>query len=172
MKSGIRIGVHFFAEDNMKMSTWLLAAVLVLSAGGLLAQSKPDFSGEWTLVPARSDFGMMPPPTSAVQKITHAEPQLKVVNTQTSDQGTMTMESSYTTDGKECVNNGPMGDIKSKLKWDGSALVIDSNMDFQGTAVTITNRLTLSEDGKSLTVNMHFASPMGEGDARMVYEKK
>jgi hypothetical protein len=157
----------------MKMSKWLVVPLLVLSAGTLLAQSKPNFSGEWTLVPAKSDFGMMPPPSSAVQKVTHNEPQLKVVNTQTGDQGTMTTESSYTTDGKECVNSGMMGaEVKSKLKWDGNALVIDSSMDFQGTAVTITNRWALSEDGKILTVNIHFASPMGEGDAKMVYEKK
>ena len=157
----------------MKMSKWLVAAVLVLPAVTLLAQAKPNFSGEWTLVPARSDFGMMPAPTSAVQKITHNEPQLAVVNTQTGDQGTMTTESSYTTDGKECVNKGPMGsEVKSKLKWDGNSLVIDSVMDFQGTAVTITSRWTLSEDGKSLTAGIHFTSPMGEGDAKMVYEKK
>jgi hypothetical protein len=156
----------------MKMSRWLILALLVLSAGVPFAQSKPNFSGEWTLVPAKSDFGMMPAPTSAVQKITHNEPQLKVVNTQTGEQGAMTMESSYTTDGQECVNAGRMGEVKSKLKWDGSVLVVDSRMDFQGNAVTITNRWTLSEDGKTLTVNMHFASPMGEGDTRMVYEKK
>ncbi len=157
----------------MKMSKWLVVALLVLSTGALFAQSKPNFSGEWTLVPAKSDFGMMPPPTSALQKVTHNEPQLKVVSTQTSDMGTMTTDSSYSTDGKECVNEGFMGSqVKSKLKWDGNVLVIDSNVDFQGTAVTITNKWTLSEDGKSLTVAVHFASPMGEGDARMVYEKK
>jgi hypothetical protein len=156
----------------MRVSKWSVVAVLMLSAGALFAQSKPNFSGEWTLVPAKSDFGMMPAPTSAVQKITHNEPQLKVVNTQTGDQGTMTMESSYTTDGKECVNTGRMGDVKSKLKWDGNALIIDSSLDFQGNPVTITNRWTLADDGKSLTVNMHFATPMGEGDAKMVYEKK
>jgi hypothetical protein len=157
----------------MKMSKWLVIAFVALSAGTVLAQSKPNFSGEWTLVPAKSEFGMMPAPSSATQKVTHNEPQLKVVSTQTGDQGTRTIESSYTTDGKECVNAGPMGmELKSKLKWDGSALVIDSNVDVQGNAVTITNRWTMSEDGKTLTVNTHFASPMGEGDAKMVFEKK
>ena len=53
-----------------------------------------------------------------------------------------------------------------------NALLIDSRMDFQGNAVTITSKWTLSDDGKSLTVNTHFASPMGEGDTTMVYEKK
>jgi hypothetical protein len=124
------------------------------------------------MIPAKSDFGMMPPPTSAVQKITHNDPELKVVSTQTSDRGEFTNESKYTTDGKECVNKGRMGEVKSTLKWDGNALIIESKADFQGNAVTITNKWTLSEDGKTLTVNMHFASSMGEGDAKVVYEKQ
>ena len=65
-----------------------------------------------------------------------------------------------------------MGDTKSTLKWDGNALVVETKMDFQGTEVTITNRWGLSDDGKTLTVNMHFATPMGEGDAKMVYDKQ
>ena len=157
----------------MKMSKWLVVAVIVLSASTLFAQSKPNFSGEWTLAPAKSDFGMMPAPSSAVQKVTHNEPQLKVLSTQTSDMGTMTTDSTYTTDGKECVNKGPMeSEVKSTLKWDGQVLVIESKLDFGGNAVAITNRWALSEDGKTLTVNMHFASSMGEGDAKMVFEKK
>ena len=157
----------------MKMSKALIVALLLLSATTLWAQSKPNFSGEWTLVPGKSDFGMMPPPSSGVQKITHNEPQLKVVSTQTNDQGTNTTESTYTTDGKECVNKGFMdSEMKSTAKWDGDVLVIDSKMDMQGNAITITNRWTLSGDGKGLTVAMHFASPMGEGDIKMAYEKK
>jgi hypothetical protein len=157
----------------MKMSKASVVLLLLLSASALSAQSKPNFSGEWTLVPGKSDFGMMPPPSSGVQKITHNEPQLKVVSTQTSDQGTNTTESTYTTDGKECVNKEFMdSEMKSTAKWDGDVLVIDSKMDMQGNAITITNRWTLSGDGKSLTVAMHFASPMGEGDIKMVYEKK
>jgi hypothetical protein len=155
----------------MKTSRWSVVAFLVLAVGALSAQSKPDLSGEWKMVPAKSDFGAMPAPTSAVLKVTHNEPELKVTNTQTGEQGTFTIESTYTTDGKECVNKGRMGEIKSTLKWDGIVLVIESKADFQGTPVTITNRWTQSEDGKTLTVNTHFASSMGEGDAKVVYEK-
>jgi hypothetical protein len=157
----------------MKPSRAVVMIMLALSAVTLAAQSKPNFSGEWTLVPGKSDFGMMPPPSSGVQKITHSEPQLKMVSTQISDQGTNTTESTYTTDGKECVNKGFMdSEMKSTAKWDGDVLVIDSKMDMQGNAITLTNKMALSTDGKTLTVNMHFASPMGDGDVKMVYEKK
>ena len=116
---------------------------------------------------------MMPRPSKRRAQGYDNEPQLKVVSTQTSDQGTNTTESTYTTDGKECVNKGFMdSEMKSTAKWDGDVLVIDSKMDMQGNAITITNRWTLSGDGKGLTVAMHFASPMGDGDVKMVYEKK
>jgi hypothetical protein len=158
----------------MKMSRRfaIALALAVLSVGTLFAQPRPNFSGEWKLAPAKSDFGMIPAPASIVQKVTHNDPQLKVVNTQTGDQGTTATDSSYTTDGQVCVNRGPLGDTKSTLKWDGSALVIETRMDFQGTEVVITNRWALSDDGKTLTVNIHFSTPMGEGDARMVFDKQ
>ena len=153
----------------MRVSKWL--AITLLSVGTLFAQSKPNFSGEWKMVPGKSDFGMMPAPTAGTQKIAHNDPELKVVTTDTGDQGTFTTENAYTTDGKECVNKGRIGDVRSTLKWDGNALIIDSKVDFQGNAVAITNRWTLSDDGKTLTMNVHFASGMGDGDARIVYEK-
>jgi hypothetical protein len=157
----------------MKMSKWLVLALLVQLVGTLVAQSKPNFGGEWTLVPAKSDFGMIPAPTSSVQTITHDDPVLKVVNTQTGDQGTFTNESTYSTDGKETVNKGRMGgEVKSTAKWEGNVLVIESKLEVQGNAVTITNKWTLSGDGRSLTANLHFAGAMGEGDAKIVYEKK
>ena len=55
------------------------------------------------------------------------------------------------------------------LSVENSILIV---IDIQGNAVTITSKWTLAEDGKSLTVNTHFVSPMGEGDAKMFYEKK
>ena len=157
----------------MKMSRWLVLALLVQSVGILGAQSKPNFGGEWTMVPAKSDFGMIPAPKSSVQTITHNDPVLKIVNTQTGDQGTSTIESTYSTDGKETVNKGRMGgEVKSTAKWEGNVLVIESKLEIEGNALTITNKLTLSEDGKTLTGNLHFAGAMGEGDAKIVYEKK
>jgi len=136
------------------------------------AQAKPNFTGEWKLIPAKSDFGMMPAPTSALASVTHNEPSLKVAMKTTSERGEFTSNNAYTTDGKECVNQGRMGEMKSTLKWDGDALVIETKADFGGNAVTITDKWTLSEDGKTLTISRHFASPQGEGDAKQVYEKQ
>ncbi len=148
----------------------VLGAMLLLCAAA--AQAKPDFTGEWKLNPAKSDFGMMPAPTSAVATVTHSEPSLKVTMKTTSERGEFTSENTYTTDGKECINKGRMGELKSILKWDGDTLVIESKADFGGNAVTITDKWTLSDNGKTLTISRHFAGPQGEGDAKQVYEKQ
>jgi len=156
----------------MKTAKWIVVAGLMLLLCAAMAQAKPNFSGDWKMNATKSDFGQMPAPTSMTQKVTHNDPNLKVVTTRASENGEFTNDAAYTTDGKECINKGRMGETKSTLKWDGDTLVIESKADFQGNAVTITNKWSLSEDGKTLTVNSHFASSMGEGDSKIVYEKQ
>jgi hypothetical protein len=63
-------------------------------------------------------------------------------------------------------------DVKSTLKWDGDALTIESKMDSQGDAVKYTEKLTLSDDGKTLTKTAHLDGPQGEGDSKTVFEKQ
>jgi hypothetical protein len=156
----------------MNKASGVVVMCLTLALCGAMAQGKPNFSGEWKLNVAKSDFGQMPAPTSMVQKVTHNDPALKVVRTQVGDQGEFTTDSTYTTDGKECINTTRMGESKSTLKWDGDTLVIDTKMDFQGNAVSITSRWTLSAEGKTLTLNQRFSSQMGEGEAKLVLEKQ
>jgi hypothetical protein len=156
----------------MKKAKWIIVAGLMLLLCAVIAQAKPNFSGDWKMNPAKSDFGQMPAPTSMVQKITHDDPDLKVTSTSVSERGEFTNNLAYTTDGKECTNKTRMGESKSTLKWDGDTLVFETKADFQGNAVTITSKWTLSEDGKILTVNTHFSSSMGEGDSKTVLEKQ
>lgn len=148
----------------------LVSLLFLLSAG--LAVAKPNFTGEWKMVPGKSDFGQMPAPSSIVQKVTHSDPELKVEQTRTSDRGEFTTSMTYTTDGKECINKTRMGEWKSTLKWDGDILVIETKADFQGNPVTMTNKWSLSEDGKTLTVDGHASSSMGDMDSKTVYEKQ
>jgi len=147
-----------------------VAGVVLLCAA--ISMATPNFTGEWKMNASRSDFGQMPPPSSVIKKITHEDPSLKEVTTWIGDQGEMTIDAAYTTDGKECANKSPMGESKSTLKWDGDTLVIETKADFQGNTATITSRWTLSEDGKTLTEKDHFSSSMGEGDMTVVYDKQ
>ncbi len=156
----------------MKTGKLLIVAGLMLLLCAVMAQAKPNFTGDWKMNVAKSEFGMMPAPTSATLKVTHNEPELKTTLAQVSERGEFTSDSAYTTDGKECVNKGRMGEMKSTLKWDADALVIETKAEFGGNPVTITDKWSLSEDGKTLTINRHFASSQGEGDAKQIFEKQ
>lgn len=156
----------------MKTAKTMVLAGLALLLYAAMAQAKSDFTGEWKLDVAKSDFGQMPAPQSAVQKIAHDEPNLKVVSTQVSSRGEFTSERNYTTDGKECVNKMRNSEVKSTLKWDGDTLVISSKFAFQDNEITTTERWTLSGDGKVLTIKSHFSSSQGEGDSTRVWNKQ
>jgi hypothetical protein len=150
---------------------WVASGITLLLFA-VNGHAKPNFSGDWKMNPAKSDFGSMPAPTSIVQKIVHNEPDIKVITTQVGEMGEFTADYSYTTDGKECVNKFRDIDRKSTLNWEGDTLVIESKMDVQGNAVGVTEKWSLSEDGKTLTVNRHFVGPQGEADAKTVMEKQ
>lgn len=156
----------------MKTTKTMVLAGLVLVMCAAMAQAKADFTGEWKLDVAKSDFGPMPAPQSMVQKITHQEPNLKVVQTQVSERGEFTSERNYTTDGKECVNKMRNTEVKSTLKWDGDTLVIDSKLEFQGNPISTSERWSLSGDGKVLTIKSHFSSSQGEGDTTRIFNKQ
>ncbi|MFB3902179.1 MAG: hypothetical protein ACE15E_01895 [Acidobacteriota bacterium] len=155
----------------MKAVKSILLAILLPALCASYVAGKPNFSGDWKLNAAKSDFGGMPVPTRFEQKIAHNEPELKISFTFVGEFGEFTADSVYTTDGKECVNTSTMGQSKSTVSWEGDALVVVTKMDMQGTEVTMTNRYSLSEDGKTLTVQGHFSSPQGEGNSRIVMEK-
>ena len=84
---------------------------------------------------------------------------------------------SFTLDGKEASNTGQNGMTTAmKSAWDGGALVLTTvrsgqfnGQDFKS---TLTDKLSLSADGKTLTINRH--SEGGRGgptDSTMVYTK-
>lgn len=149
----------------------LVAGLVLVAAGTAFAQAT-NFSGDWKLNIAVSDFGGMPAPSSMSQKVTHAEPSLKVASNQVSDFGSIDSDLTFTTDGTECVNKVMDFTVKSTLKWEGSVLVISSTMDFQGSPATMADKWALSPDGKELIINRHFEGPMGAGDGKLVFEKQ
>ncbi len=147
--------------------TFLLAA-LALSQ----AQAKSDYSGTWKADASKSDFGPMPPPDSMVEKIVHEDPSLKVNVVQTGGQGDMNYDATYTTDGKECVNTVAGNEFKTTLHWDGDVLVADTKGSFDGNDFTAKDRWTLSDGGKTMTVDRHISTAMGEFDMKLVFAKQ
>lgn len=149
-----------------------LAALALIAASAAFA-STPDLNGNWKLNGSKSDFGQFPAPSTLTQKITHAEPKLKVETKMSSDMGDMEFTANYTTDGKESTNQGFGGsEAKSTAKWDAETLVVETKGSFGDNAYTMKDKLSLSEDGKVLTILRHFSSGMGELDQKIVLEKQ
>src|SRR5579862_3139667 len=128
------------------------------------AQAKPNFSGIWKVNVAKSDFGALPAPDSRTDQITHQDPDLKVHVSQSGQMGDITYDAIYTTDGKEASNTINGNVFKSTIKWDGDNLAVDTKGSFNGNEFTAKDRWTLSEGGKTMTVQRHLASSMGETD--------
>lgn len=156
----------------MRRITSALIFALLLAASAAQALARPNFSGVWKLHSAKSDFGQMPAPDSRSDTIVHNDPDLKDSFTQTGQMGEVTAEMKYSTDGKETSNSVRGNPIKSTAKWEGDDLVIASKVSFNGSDVTMNDRWALSADGKTLTIQRHVVSPMGETDQKIVLEKQ
>jgi hypothetical protein len=155
------------------MTTFVKYALFIALLAALApAADKPNFSGDWTLNTSKSEFGPMPPPASMTRKIDHSEPGLTVTQAMTGGlQGDQTVTMKYSTDGKETVNQMMGNDVKSKASWEGSALVIAMKAEIGGSEIKLTDKWTLSPDGKTLTDATHIVLPQGEFDVTYVLNR-
>ena len=155
----------------MKRTAILALAAAIVIPFSARAQSKPDFSGTWTMDAAKSD----PAPQGrgggggGSQTIKQTATELSV---QTEGrQGPQTMV--YKLDGSASTNKvmgrGGEQEVKSTAKWDGSSLVIETTRDIQG--MSITTKEVRKMDGASMVVETTINTPQGEQKRKVVYNK-
>ncbi|HUE25000.1 MAG TPA: hypothetical protein VMQ86_25165 [Bryobacteraceae bacterium] len=143
-----------------------------LALGLVQAQAKSDFSGTWKINASKTDFGPMPPPDTMTQKIVHEDPSLKVSVVQTGGSGDMNYDMVYSTDGKEQVNHMGDNEFRTTLKWEGDDLVGDTKGAFEGNEFTAKDRWSLSDGGKTMTLQRHIATGGGDFDMKLVFDKQ
>lgn len=124
------------------------------------ADSKPDFSGKWTLDAAKSDAAG----GEFTIEIRHNEPEFVLIQIRGEERVTFRM----TTDGQECVNPYLGAEMKSRMRWDGADLRVDSSF---GTT-TLKDRMSLSEDGRTITSLRHMTTADGERNMKFVFRKE
>jgi hypothetical protein len=150
-----------------------LALIIAALASIALAADKPNFSGDWKMNAAKSNFGPIPAPATYTRKVTHAEPSITIENTQTGTaMGDQHDTRTYTTDGKEISYQANGADVKAAVSWDGNALLINSKASIQGMDIIIKDTITLADDGKTMTDAVHVASPQGDIDLALVFDKQ
>ena len=106
------------------------------------------------------------------RKIAHNDPKLILTTTQKGAQGEVTSKLIYTTDGKESVNQVAGGEAKGVAQWIGDKLMIESSREFQGATLRQKDIWTLSDDGKTLTIDSHVSIPNGVFDIKQVFDKQ
>ena len=152
--------------------TLIAAAALFLAWGVPAKAAEPNLSGEWKLNLAKSDYGKFPTPISVTRKIDHIGSKLISITTQKGTQGDVTSKLTYTTDGKESVNEVAGGQSKGTAQWIGGMLIVESSREFQGAMLKQKEIWRLSPDGKVLTIDSHVSIPNGEFDVKQVFDKQ
>jgi hypothetical protein len=148
------------------------ALVASLSVQQSLAQAKPNFAGTWKMNVEKSDpmgggggGGMMSAPIT----ITQTDTELTIERTV----GDQVRKSTYYLDGRESTNPGFRGgESKSKARWEGDALVIETTSMMGENLVTSKTVRTLSADGKMMTEVSTRPGPSGETTRKTVYDKQ
>jgi len=141
-------------------------AVVAASAG-----AKPNYSGTWKLNTTKSDFGPLPPSDSETDVIDHKEPTVVINVDAVTAQGPQKYTINTTTNNVEApAKLGPM-DAKIKTTWQEGNLASTVKLTFNDQDVSMKRVYVLSPDGKTLTVNNHLESPMGEADQKMIFER-
>lgn len=150
-----------------------MKSILFLICAASLLPAAPNFSGEWKMNVAKSDFGPVPAPEVFTRSIQHKDPSLHYSTHQKGAQGEVTTELKYTTDGKECVNTLNGSPAKGAARWQGDDLVIESSRELQGIHIQSKETWSLSEGGKTLTIKTHISVPQqGEFDLTLVLDKQ
>ncbi len=151
----------------MKRSLLFGAFLALVVVSLAFAQGKPNFSGTWTLDPAKSEMGggggrgM----GGGTMTVTQDDKQLTVERTM----GENTMKSVYNLDGTETTHESARGGkMTSTTKWDGSKLVVTTKGEGPNGPMERTQTWSLNADG---TLTIEQPSRQG-GTMKMVYNKK
>jgi hypothetical protein len=168
---------NFFMNGNRIKAITLM---LFLSASTLMFAQKTNFSGEWNLNATQNDQGEGRGRMAASKiKITQDASSIILEKTSTRPTGEeATSKETITLDGKECENT-LFGDRKRKstASWsaDGKSLTINSTMVFErdGNQMEIKSIdvYKLSDDGKTLSLDMTSSSSFGDRQNSLTYTK-
>jgi hypothetical protein len=118
----------------------------------LVSQGRPDFSGTWSLDPARSNFGPLGPPSSFERVIRQTPNRLSSVTRQSSQAGESKTEVQFSLDGKENILTINGDEARVTAKWVMSNLVIETKRKNAGGDVHLLETWSLEEAGKSLMI--------------------
>ncbi len=165
-----------------KFAALAAVAAFMLVALAASAAAKPNFSGTWALDATKSECGQRGC-NAETMTVKQDGDKLTVERKTTGPQGgENTSTDTYTADGKEgdftmnMMRNEVKGKRTSKWSADGKALEVHdkASLDTPNGAMTIdsTSTWTLSDDGKTLTIEGTRTTPRGDQKFKRVFNKQ
>jgi hypothetical protein len=146
-----------------KVGKMRIAAFALLSLAALpAADPDRDFSGVWNLNPQRSSVRSLPFPPDRVLRIEMGGDTIRC-------QGETTW--TYNTAGQSSTHTVAGTSLSSLLKWEGSALLINS-LASSARQYTLMDRWTLSRDRNTFTIRRQYLIGGGESESTLVYERE
>lgn len=130
-----------------RLAAAALAAILLLPLA-LHAQPTPDFSGNWTLDPARSQSAQQGEPFKSVTfVITQSAGQVRIETTRGNEKENVLYAVT-----RSRASSSPGASGQSEAYWDGEQLVTVTQRSVSGQTVTVKEARTLSASGVDMTV--------------------
>lgn len=159
------------------LALFLLSAVaLPFAPAQAIAQEAgvhANFSGRWRMNKEKTDFSKFKMPDMVVRVIDQRDPTMNVHTVQTTGGKTTTSDVSYFTNGDNSTNVINGRDAVSRTFWDGSALVVRTDMKTStNDDEQIEDRYELSEDGATLTTTSHVVTSKGDVTMKLVSDKE
>jgi hypothetical protein len=158
----------------------ILAMMLLLTVA---VWAKTDFSGTWQLNEGKSTLGEQGQSggrfrggMAAKMAIKQVEDKMTIDRTSKNRDGEeVTTTETYTLDGKECVNEGRMGEKTTVCKWsaDGKTLTMESIrvINREGQSLEMKSIEVFSLEGGLLMIDSTSNTPRGERKAKLAYDK-
>jgi hypothetical protein len=149
--------------------TSTLVFAVCLCAAHAAAQSKPDFTGAWKWNQAKSQVGAGFHPITSIKFEQKGETFSEEVSVDAPG-GAKTFSLKYALDGKETPGKVLGKSMTLSAKRDGDALLITWRDEVEN--YTVTRRLTLSADGKTLEMTIKEISPEQQREDRVVLDRQ
>jgi len=149
-------------------ATMIAVLAICLFTALAAAQSKqPNLTGTWKMNAEKSQFERGGP-SGITLKIDHKDTALSETLMLVTDGGDRSVEAKYTTDGKESAQEVMGVSAQTSAKWEGEALTIDWKIE----SASFNRKITVSADGKTMTMIVKQTSPDGQSATDTVVLEK
>ena len=153
---------------NRRIPFLLLLVLFIATAPLAAAQNKANVSGTWKMNKEKSKFERGGPQAITI-KFDQQATSLRESLTVTNDGGDRTVDVTYTLDGKESPQQFGGQEIKASAKWEGEALVLEFK---NSEGFSFLRKITLSSDGKTMTINVTQTNSNGSANDTVVLDKQ